>query len=114
MLITKDTYPINEGVSGYWDVLSPEDLTEFDTAMDFVQAYISASRSRSLDKEREISKPVRRPFAREALIYLDKHMPDPWIFDSNIPHPAPGALYPPMYQESERGITISSTFVAED
>lgn len=113
MLETRGTYPINQGVTGYWDILSPENLAEFDTAMDFVQVYISASRSRSPDKEREISKPVRGQFAREALIYLDKRMPDPWIFDSSIPRPTRAIMEPPMYPEKERGITISSTHKLE-
>jgi hypothetical protein len=85
MLEVTETYPINEGVSGYWDTLSPSDLAEFDTALDFAQVYISASRSSQSDLGREISKPVGRQLASEALLCLCIRMPDPWIFDSSIP-----------------------------
>lgn len=93
LLKTIDTYPIKEGVSGYWDVLSPEDLAEFDTAMDFVQVYVSASRDSRDNRDRKsrgvpmvgFGPVITDQFGKEAIMHAGIHMPDPWIFDSSIP-----------------------------
>ena len=93
---SKDAYPVNEGVSGYWDVLNEENLARFDTAMDFVQVYISASQGSA-----RISKPITDRFASEALIYLNAYMPQALGQRS-------GSVYPWSPEEKARGITLVS------
>lgn len=99
MLKNKDVYPVNIGVSGYWDILSPEDLTRYDIAMDFAQVYISASKERA---KGVISKLVTDHFAHEALRYLCAYMPQALSQRS-------GSIYSPLPEEKVRGITIAAT-----
>ena len=80
MLITKDTYPINEGVSGYWDLLSPTDLTEYDKALEFAYNYIRASAKLEVLRRPGPARGIWESFSKVSLESLNNCMPEQEAF----------------------------------
>ncbi|HRV76291.1 MAG: hypothetical protein H6799_01890 [Candidatus Nomurabacteria bacterium] len=61
-------YPVNEGISGYWDTLSPEDLARYDQALDYVFDYIKIAR---------VVRTGGDELSAKAIAGINSHMPDP-------------------------------------
>lgn len=75
----REPYPINEGVSGYWDHLDAEELERFDYAMDMAVAYVEAIREiKQLTNEDH--KVAFQLFADGFLKTLEDKMPSPGAF----------------------------------
>lgn len=110
MLETIGTYPINEGLSGYWDILSPEDIAEFDKAMDIALFLIEDS-SRIESELRQSVSSFGANLAKSAefnqksfyMPILKSHMPPREALETPRTE-----SYDSHREERLRGITIAS------